>query len=73
MVLDTQAPALLGVPLAHALDAQVFSGPQAPFVQVYAAGQLRVDGAAVLDRQGVPGLQQHLADQFAGTMAVLWA
>ena len=73
VVLDTRAPALLGVPLAHVLDAQVFSGPQARFLQVYAAGQLRVDGAAVLDREGVPGLQQRLADQFAGTMAVLWA
>lgn len=71
-VLDTHAPALLGVPLAQALDAQVFSAPHAHFLQVYASGQLRVDGAAVLDPGGTPGLHQRLADQFARSMAVLW-
>ncbi|MES2582174.1 MAG: formimidoylglutamate deiminase [Pseudomonadota bacterium] len=38
-VLDTQSPALLGVPADHGLDALVFSSPDAQFDAVYVAGQ----------------------------------
>lgn len=38
-VLDTQSPALLGVPADHMLDALVFSSPDARFDAVYVAGQ----------------------------------
>lgn len=39
MVLDADAPALLGVPPEHVLDAVVFSSPQALPRQVYVAGE----------------------------------
>ena len=39
MVLDSQAPALLGMPADHLLDAQVFSSPDARPLAVYVAGQ----------------------------------
>ena len=38
-VLDTQSPALLGMPADHMLDALVFSSPDARFDAVYVAGQ----------------------------------
>ena len=38
-VLDTQSPALLGMPADHRLDALVFSSPDARFDAVYVAGQ----------------------------------
>ena len=48
VVVDTNSPALLGVPDDHLLDAIVFSSPEARFAAVYVAGQLAapVDGAA---------------------------
>lgn len=47
MVLDTNSPALLGVPTDHLLDALVFSSPDARFTEVYVAGRrvAPVDGA----------------------------
>ena len=39
MVLDSNAPALLGMPADHVLDAQVFSSPDARPLAVYVAGQ----------------------------------
>lgn len=39
MVLDTEAPALLGVPEDHLLDALVFSSPESPPRAVYVAGR----------------------------------
>ena len=38
LVLDSQSPALLGVPEDHVLDAAVFSSPQPRFSQVWVAG-----------------------------------
>lgn len=40
MVLDAEAPALLGVPQDHLLDALVFSSPAAPPREVFVAGRL---------------------------------
>ncbi|WP_210546651.1 formimidoylglutamate deiminase [Rhodoferax sp. PAMC 29310] len=39
MVLDSNAPALLGMPADHVLDAQLFSSPDAKPLAVYLAGQ----------------------------------
>jgi formimidoylglutamate deiminase len=39
MVLDTEAPALLGVPGDHLLDALIFSSPESPPRDVYVAGR----------------------------------
>jgi formimidoylglutamate deiminase len=39
MVIDRDAPALLGVPDAQLLDALVFSTPHAPVQQVHVAGR----------------------------------
>ena len=39
LVIDTQSPALLGVPASHLLDALVFSSPDAAFSEVFVAGQ----------------------------------
>jgi len=39
MVLDTEAPALLGVPEDHLLDALVFSSPESAPSEVYVAGR----------------------------------
>jgi formimidoylglutamate deiminase len=45
LVLDAQAPALLGVPTEHLLDALVFSSPQAGFREVHVAGNATLAGA----------------------------
>ncbi|MDH4480448.1 MAG: formimidoylglutamate deiminase [Rhodoferax sp.] len=61
LVLDSQAPALLGVPAHHVLDAQVFSSPDAAPQAVFVAGRAvehRVDSA--------------LCGAFAQAMAALW-
>lgn len=39
MVLDGEAPALLGVPADHTLDALVFSSPEAPPARVFVSGR----------------------------------
>ena len=61
MVLDDQAPALLGVPPDHLLDALVFSSPDAQPKQVFVAG--RPTGVSP---------QPNLANDFAQTMRQLW-
>jgi formimidoylglutamate deiminase len=60
-VLDPQAPALLGVPSDHVLDALVFSSPDARPTQVFVAGK-------PTPTQAWPGL----ASDFAQTMGDLW-
>jgi formimidoylglutamate deiminase len=60
LVLDEAAPALLGVPTDHLLDALVFSSPDAGFKQVFVAGQ-----AVQNDPQ--------IAQDFVRTMQQLWA
>jgi formimidoylglutamate deiminase len=59
LVLDPQAPGLLGVPMAHALDALVFATDAPPFCQTWVAGR----------RVQVP---THVAENFRATMAQLW-
>lgn len=59
MVVDLQAPALLGIPDDHTLDALVFSSPEAPPKEVYVAGR----------RATVPDT----APSFAQAMRALWA
>lgn len=61
MVLDPQAPALLGLPADHVLDAQVFSSPDARPFTVYVAGQQPDDA-----------LWPSLAQDYAQVMALLW-
>jgi formimidoylglutamate deiminase len=39
VVMDTESPALLGVPPSHVLDALVFSSPDVAFGQVFVAGR----------------------------------
>jgi hypothetical protein len=63
----------LGVPRAHTLDALVFSSPQAPPIQVYQGGQLRLDGSRLCRPGAEPGLREQLAQDFARTMGELWA
>lgn len=61
MVLDPQAPALLGLPADHLLDAQVFSSPDATPLAVYVAGQAPCEE------------QRHsLAQDYARVMGALW-
>ena len=59
MVLDPEAPAVLGVPDDHLLDALVFSSPEAEPRQVYVAGR-------AVERVDVAG-------PFADAMRALWA
>jgi formimidoylglutamate deiminase len=56
-VLDTQSPALLGIPADHMLDALVFSSPDARFDAVYVAGQLA---------------RLHNSGNFVSAMRALW-
>ena len=62
MVLDTQAPALLGVPPAQVLDALVFSSPDARPANVFVGG--KATPASVWP---------DLARDYARTMRALWA
>jgi formimidoylglutamate deiminase len=60
MVIDAEAPALVGVPDDHLLDALVFSAPGAPPREVYVAGRLVAPAP-------------ELARPFAAAMRALWA
>jgi formimidoylglutamate deiminase len=67
VMLDTDSPALLGVPAGHLLDALVFSSPNVAFTEVYVAG-MAVTGkykaaASGADRPG---------ERFRRTMQDLW-
>ena len=61
VVLDTEAPALLGMPDSHLLDALVFSSPDARPQAVFVAGR-----AVATQVQGA------LARDFVQTMQALW-
>jgi formimidoylglutamate deiminase len=61
VVLDTEAPALLGIPDSHLLDALVFSSPDARPQAVFVAGR-----AVATQVQGA------LASNFVQTMQALW-
>jgi formimidoylglutamate deiminase len=63
LVLDTQDPALLGVPAERLLDALVFCGTGTPFRDVMVSGRWALRG-----RQPGPGVAHH----FASAMQQLW-
>jgi formimidoylglutamate deiminase len=65
LVLDAQAPGLLGVPTTHALDALVFATEGPCFNEVGVAGQ------PVLRHGRLPE-GEAIASRFAGAMAGLW-
>jgi formimidoylglutamate deiminase len=62
LVVDMESPSLLGVPADHALDALVFSSPDARFAQIFVGGrQVLADGPG-------PDLAQRMRD----AMHALW-
>ena len=62
LVLDTHAPALLGIPAQRVLDAWIFSSPNAPPKAVYVAGKLKVHHVTAA-----------VSAPFVETMQSLWA
>ena len=64
LLLDEQAPTLLGVPADYLLDALVFSSPQAPIAEVFVAGR---------PMPSVLAQRPQLAQDFVRTMKTLWA
>lgn len=61
LVIDADAPPLLGVPASHTLDALVFSSPGRPFRDVLVAGRwVSVDHRAPQDRAVAQGCAQAL-------------
>lgn len=73
LVLDAQAPALLGVPTDHVLDALVFSSPEARFTEAFVAGRRVVSGGHI--DNGTTGLAswQQVKQNYVRTMHQLWA
>jgi formimidoylglutamate deiminase len=65
LVLDTTAPALLGIPLERLLDAWVFSSPSTPCRDVMVAGRWVV-------REHQHAMQSRIAEEFAQVMFTLW-
>jgi formimidoylglutamate deiminase len=65
LVLDTQTPGLLGVPLSHTLDALVFATNSAAIRDVYVAGQCVV-------RDGKHAQGEYIAAAFERVMQALW-
>jgi formimidoylglutamate deiminase len=65
LVLNPQAPGLLGIPASHVLDATVFACDSAPIRDVYVAGRQVI-------AQGRHALQPGIAAQFAKAMDPLW-
>jgi hypothetical protein len=61
-VLDTHAPALLGIPVQRVLDAWIFSSPDAPPKAVYVAGKLKAHQVSAA-----------ISTPFVATMQSLWA
>jgi formimidoylglutamate deiminase len=73
LVLDDQAPALLGVPSENVLDSLVFSSPDARCHQVFVAGQQRVAAGRVCGSEPDADLWPQLAQDFVRTMKTLWS
>ena len=65
LVIDRDAPGLLGVPESHLLDALVFATDGPAFAEVWVAGQRRVIGSR-------PVQQAAINQAFAEAMASLW-
>jgi formimidoylglutamate deiminase len=66
VVLDSAAPALLGVPLANTLDALVFASDHSAIAQIYVAGRCVVE-------RGAHTQQAQIAHNYSQTMKSLWA
>jgi formimidoylglutamate deiminase len=66
LVVDLQAPGVLGVPASHRLDALVFATDAPPFRAVY------VGGRRVIDR-GRHAQQAEVEERFSAAMAELWS
>ena len=66
LVLDPRAPALLGIPASHTLDALVFAGSEPILLEVMVAGQ-------VVMRDGHHAQEELIAERFAAVMHSLWA
>ncbi|MBL0085708.1 MAG: formimidoylglutamate deiminase [Ideonella sp.] len=66
LVLDADAPGLLGVPDSHRLDALVFATNALAFTEVWVAGQRRLE-------QGLHIRQREARAGFAHAMRELWA
>jgi formimidoylglutamate deiminase len=65
LVMDTQAPALLGIPATHRLDALVFAGAEPAWREVLVAGE-------VVLRDGRHARQDAIAERFQQVMQSLW-
>jgi len=65
LVLEAEAPGLLGVPPSHTLDALVFATDAPAFRAVYVAGRRVVDGNVHVGAEPI-------AARFAAAMAALW-
>ena len=66
LVMDTQAPALLGIPASHRLDALVFAGAEPAWREVLVAGD-------VVLRDGRHAQQDTIAERYRQVMDSLWA
>jgi len=66
LVLDATAPALLGIPPSHQLDALVFAGAEPAFAEVMVAGN-------VVMRHGQHLQQQTIAERYTSVMQELWS
>ncbi|MBC7705768.1 MAG: formimidoylglutamate deiminase, partial [Rhodoferax sp.] len=66
LVLDPRAPALLGLPASHTLDALVFAGSEPLLHEVMVAGQ-------VVMRDGHHAQEELIAERFTAVMNTLWA
>jgi formimidoylglutamate deiminase len=73
LVLDAQAPALLGVPCDHVLDALVFSSPQARFTDVFVAGRQVVSGRQIGNNTTGLASWQQVTQDYVRTMQQLWS
>lgn len=73
LVLDVQAPALLGVPCDHVLDALVFSSPQARFTDVFVAGRPVVSNGHLGNGTAGVAVWQQVKQDYLWTMQQLWA
>jgi len=65
LVVDTAAPALLGIPPTHTLDAMVFSSPNRPFRDVLVAGRW-------VTREHRTPAAAAVAQRFTAAMQELW-
>jgi len=65
LVVDTAAPAMLGIPASHTLDAMVFSSPNRPFRDVLVAGRWVTRNHRTPQAAGI-------AQRFTAAMHELW-